>query len=65
MHIYYHSYIRTLTTFEEIFLDTFVMALNKINPSLHQDLSQMKRVGILTWILGWGVYSSAQSIFKN
>ena len=24
----------------------------------------MKRVGILTWILGWGVYSKAQSISK-
>ena len=24
----------------------------------------MKRVVILTWILGWGVYSNAQSILK-
>ena len=24
----------------------------------------MKKVGILTWILGWGVYSNAQSISK-
>ena len=24
----------------------------------------MKRVSIFTWILGWGVYSSAQSISK-
>ena len=24
----------------------------------------MKRVSILTWILGWGVYSNAQSILK-
>ena len=24
----------------------------------------MKRVGILTWILGWGVYSNARSILK-
>ena len=24
----------------------------------------MKRVGILTWILGWGVYSNARSISK-
>ena len=40
------------------------MALYKINPSLHKNLSQMKRVSILTWILGWGVYSNAQSILK-
>ena len=24
----------------------------------------MKRVGILTWILGWGVYNNARSISK-
>ena len=41
------------------------MALHKINPSLHQNLSQMKRVSILTWILGWGVYSNALSISKG
>ena len=51
--------LKTLTTSEEIFLGKFLMALNKINPSLHQDLSSMKRVGILTWILGWGVYCNA------
>ena len=39
VHGYYHSYVRTLTTSEEIFLDRFLMALHKINPSLHQDLS--------------------------
>ena len=56
VHGYYYSYVRTLTTSEEIFLDKFLMALHKINPSLLWDLSQMKRVSILTWILGWGVY---------
>ena len=64
VHGYYHSYIRTLTTSEEIFLYKFLMALHKINPSLHQNLFQMNRVGILTWILGRSVYSNAQSISK-
>ena len=59
VHGYYHSYVRTLTPSEETFLDKFLWALHKINPSLHQDLSRMKRVGILTWVLGWGVYSNA------
>ena len=42
-------------------------ALYKINPSLHKNLSCMKRVGIHAWILGWGVFSNARSIskFKN
>ena len=47
LHGYYHSYTRTLTSSEEIFLDKFLMALHKINPSLHKNSSHMKRVGIL------------------
>ena len=62
LHGYYHSYIRILTSSAESFLDKFLIALHEINPSLHGNLFQMKRVGILTWVLGWGVYSHAQSI---
>ena len=40
------------------------MASHKINPSLHWVLSRMNRVGMLTWVLGWGVFSNAQSIMK-
>ena len=39
-------------------------ALYKINPFLHKSLTHMKRVGIFTWILGWGVYSNARSVSK-
>ena len=39
-------------------------ALYKINPSLHNNLSRMKRVRVFTWILGWGVYSNARNIAK-
>ena len=39
-------------------------ALYKIIPSLHESLTHMKRIGILTWILGWGEYSNARSISK-
>ena len=39
-------------------------ALYKINLSLHNNLSCMKRVGIFTWILGWGVFSNARNIAK-
>ena len=52
---HYHSPIRTFTSSEEHFLNEFLKALYKINPSLHKSLTGMKRVGILTWILGWGV----------
>ena len=39
-------------------------ALYKINLSLHNNLSHMKRVGIFTWILGWGIFSNARNIAK-
>ena len=61
---HYHTQTRTLTPSEENFLDAFMKALYKINPSLHRNLTHMKRVGIFTWILGWGVYSNARSISK-
>ena len=48
-----------LTSSEENFLDEFLKALYKVNPSLHKSLTC-----ILTWILGWGVYSNARSISK-
>ena len=44
----YHSQMRRLTLSEENFLDAFLKALYKINPSLHNNLSQMKRTGIFT-----------------
>ena len=61
---HYHTQAQTLTPSEENFLDKFLKALYKINPSLHKSLSHIKRVGILTWILGRGVYSNARSISK-
>ena len=60
----YHTQSRILTPSEENFLDAFMKALYKINPSLHNNLSHMKRVGIFTLILGWGVFSNARSISK-
>ena len=52
---HYHSPTKTLTPSEENFLTAFMEALSKINPSLHKNLSRMKRVGVFTWILGWGL----------
>ena len=61
---YYHSPTKMLTPSEETFLNAFMEALSKINPSLQKNLSHMKRVGVFTWILGWGVYSNAKNIAK-
>ena len=61
---YYHNPTITLTPSEENFLDTFMDALYKINPSLHKNLSHMRRMGIFMWLLGWGIYSNARNIAK-
>ena len=55
---------KILTPSEENFVNAFMEALYKINPSLHKNLSRMKRVGIFTWILGWGIFSNARNIAK-
>ena len=60
----YHTPNKMLTPSGDSFLNAFMKALYKINPSLHNKLSHMKRVGILTWILGWGVFSNAKNIAK-
>ena len=61
---WYHSPTKILTPSEENFLNAFMKALYKISPSLHNNLSCMKRVGVFTWILGWGVFSNARNIDK-
>ena len=60
----YHSPTKLLTPSEEKFLNAFMKALYKINLSLHNNLSCMKRVGVFTWILGWGAYSNARNLAK-
>ena len=60
----YHTPTKILTPSEENFLDAVMNALYQINPSLHNKLSHMKRGGIFTWILGWGVFSNARNIAK-
>ena len=64
IHGCYHSPTTILTPSEENFLNALMEALYKINPSLHKNLSRMKRVGIFTWILGWGIFLNARNIAK-
>ena len=52
LHGHYHSPAKVLTPSEEHFLNAFLQALYQVNPSLHRNLSRMKRVGVFTWILG-------------
>ena len=63
LHGHYHSPTRELTPSENNFLDAFLKALYKINPTLHKTVSRMRQ-DIFTWLLGWGIYSNAKSISK-
>ena len=64
LHGHYHTPSRELTPSENEFLDKFLRALYKINPTLHKNISRMKRTGIFTWLLGWGIFANARSISK-
>ena len=64
LHGQYHSPSRELTPSENEFLDKFLRALYQINPTLHKNISRMKRTGIFTWLLGWGIFANARSISK-
>ena len=64
MYEQYNTPTKILTPSEESFFNAYMKALYKINPSLHNILSHMKRVGIFTWILGWGALSNARNIAK-
>ena len=61
---HYHTQTQKLTPSEENFLEKFMKAFYRVNPSLHKNLKWMKRISIFTWILGSGVYSNARSISK-
>ena len=63
-HEYYKGAPHTLREHEEKFLDAFLEAMYEINSELHSELRHVKHFGLMTWILGWGVISNAQSINK-
>ena len=64
LHGHYHSPTRELTPSDNNLLDAFLEALYKVNPTLHNNVSRMKRQDVFTWLLGWGIYSNARSISK-
>ena len=61
---YYHTFDQSLTLTEELFLDKLLIALENMNSTLSHKFKRMKRYGILTWVLRWGVFSNARRISK-
>ena len=60
----YSTFGCRLTLTEELFLDKLLVALENMNSTLTYKFKRMKRYSILTWVLGWGVFSNAQSISR-
>ena len=61
---FYATYDHTLNPTEEIFLDKLLLTLENMNSTLVDKFKRMKRYSILTWVLGWGVFSNSRSINK-
>ena len=55
------------TDFEELdprLIKALLKFLEKENPPLHRSLSRMKRFGLDTFLLGWGIFTNANNIRK-
>ena len=61
---FYTTVDRKLSLTEEVFLDKLLIALENMNSTLTNKFKRMKRYSILTWVLGWGVFSNSRSINK-
>ena len=55
----YNTFGHELSPTEELFLDKLLMALENMNSTITQKFKRMKGYSILTWVLGWGVFSNA------
>ena len=49
---------------ESLFLDDILKVTEKIDPTLHKELKRVKRFSLMSWIMGWGVFSNAKAISK-
>ena len=61
---FYNTFNHKLSPTEDLFLDKLLSALENMNSTLTYKFNRMKRYSILTWVLGWGVFSNSHSINK-
>lgn len=51
-----------LSKTEEKLLEQVLTKLKNYNPEIHRKVTRHKRFGIMSWILGWGIFSNARAI---
>ena len=61
---FYNTFDCRLSPTKDLFLDKLLIALENMNSTLTYKFKRMKRYSILTWVLGWGVFSNSRSINK-
>ena len=61
---FYTTFDHKLNPTEEVFLDKLLIALENMNSTLINKFKRMKRYSILSWVLGWGIFSNSWSINK-
>ena len=61
---FYNTFDHRLSPMEDLFLDKLLIALENMNSTLTYKFKRMKRYSILTWVLGWDVFSNSHSINK-
>ena len=61
---FYNTFDHRLSPTEELFLDKLLTTLENMNSTITLKFKRMKRYSILTWVLGWGVFSNVCSINK-
>ena len=53
---------------EKEFIDNLMNKIAKYSPDIHENiekhLNRQKRFGLMTWVMGWGVWSNAMNIKK-
>ena len=55
----HNTFDHSLTLTEQLFLDKLLVTLENMNSTLTHKFRRMKRYGIPTWVLRWGVFSNA------
>ena len=61
---FYNIFDHRLSPTKDLFLDKLLIALENMNSTLTYKFKRMKRYSILTWVLGWDVFSNSRSINK-
>ena len=59
---YLEMFSKKMTPEEERIIDEIMNKILEYSPEIHEKVSRHKRFSIMTWVMGWGVWSNARNI---